>query len=83
MPAPNDRPNPPGGEWAESPYTSVGVVRAEREFLAAAVAVWREGDRLEGKGSYPGIAPETDLRQRERAAWNRYRDLLDKENADG
>lgn len=50
---------------------------AEREFLAASVAVWREVDRLEAEGPYPGIPPETDLRQRERAAWERYRAVLD------
>jgi hypothetical protein len=50
---------------------------AQRAFLDASVAVWREVDRLEGGGPYPGIAPGTDLRVAERAAWKRYRDLLD------
>ncbi len=57
--------------------TPAEVEQAEREFLDASVAVWREVDRLEAAGPYPGIAPTTDLRERERAAWERYRCLLD------
>lgn len=55
------------------------MVRVEREFLAASVAVWREVDRLEAEGPYPGIPPETDLRQRERAAWEAYRAVVDRD----
>lgn len=51
---------------------------AEREFLDASIAVWREIDRLSAQpGGYPGLPPETDLRQRERAAWEAYRAELD------
>lgn len=54
-------------------------IAAEREFLAASVAVWREIDRLSVEpGGYRGLAPETDLRQRERAAWDQYRAAIDK-----
>ncbi len=50
---------------------------AEREFLAASVAVWREIDRLSDKpGGYKGLDASTDLRITERAAWDRYRRLL-------
>ena len=50
---------------------------AERAFIDASVAVWREVDRLEAEGPYPGIPPESDLRQRERAAWEAYKAVLD------
>lgn len=50
---------------------------ARQEFLRASVAVWREIDRLSAEPSgYRGLPPETDLRKRERAAWQSYRDLL-------
>jgi hypothetical protein len=48
------------------------------EFLAASVAVWREIDRLSAEpGGYRGLAGGTDLRVRERAAWEAYRAVLD------
>ena len=51
---------------------------AEAEFIAASVAVWREIDRLDANpGGYHPIKMSVELRERERAAWNRYRDLLE------
>jgi hypothetical protein len=54
------------------------AARAEAEFLAASVAVWREIDKLtdENDGIYPGLPQSAELRQRERAAWERYRSFL-------
>lgn len=52
---------------------------AEREFLEASVAVWREIDRLTEAGPYKGLDASTDLRIRERQAWERYRAELDRE----
>lgn len=50
---------------------------AERRFLDASIAVWREVDRLTADGTpYPGISADTDLRVRERAAWEVYRSYL-------
>lgn len=58
----------------------VNRVEAEREFLAASVAVWEEIERLtEENGTYPGLPQSTELRQRERAAWERYRDSRDRQ----
>ena len=50
---------------------------ARDDFLAASVAVWREIDRLdaEPEGYHP-VRMSVDLRKTERAAWERYRDLL-------
>lgn len=54
------------------------LVEAERVFLDASIAVWREVDRLtRDVGAYPGIPMTSELRLRERAAWERYRCLLD------
>lgn len=56
-----------------------GVTRTEaREaFLSASVAVWREIDRLDAEpDGYHPIRMSVELRQRERAAWERYRDML-------
>jgi hypothetical protein len=51
---------------------------AEREFLAASIAVWREIDRRSAEpGGYRGMDEGTTLRIRERAAWEAYRDVLD------
>jgi hypothetical protein len=51
---------------------------AEREFLAASVAVWREIDRLAAQpGGYSGLDASTELRRRERAAWEAFRAVLD------
>lgn len=51
---------------------------AERAFLDASIEVWREIDRLSAEpGGYQGIDASTELRQRERAAWITYRNLLD------
>ncbi len=48
------------------------------DFLAASVAVWREIDRLDSRPEgYHPTAMDVELRKRERAAWERYRDLLD------
>ena len=47
------------------------------DFLAASVAVWREIDRLDAEpGGYHPVRMSVDLRKAERAAWERYRDLL-------
>lgn len=72
---------------AETAETQLAEARAEiaalsspemREFVDASVAVWREVDRLtEDGGDYPGIPPDTGLRRREKAAWERYRATLD------
>ena len=50
---------------------------AAQAFLAASVAVWREIDRLDAapEGYHP-VRMSVDLRKAERAAWERYRDLL-------
>jgi hypothetical protein len=46
----------------------------EQEFLDASIAVWREIDRLSAvPGGYRGLHPTTDLRLRERAAWEELR----------
>lgn len=50
---------------------------AERDFLEASIAVWREIDRLMLLGPYPGIHMGSDLRIMEKAAWERYRAFLD------
>lgn len=50
----------------------------KQEFLAASVAVWREIDRLSAEpDGYPGLDASTDLRRRERDAWEAYRAVLD------
>ena len=51
---------------------------AEADFLTASIAVWREIDRLDAEpDGYHPTRMSVELRQRERAAWERYRDLLD------
>jgi hypothetical protein len=56
----------------------MGIKDAETEFLAASVAVWREIDRLDSRPEgYLPTAMDVRLRKAERAAWERYRDLLD------
>lgn len=53
---------------------------AERDFLAASIAVWREIDRLDAKpDGYHPTRMSVDLRQVERAAWERYRETLSEE----
>jgi hypothetical protein len=53
------------------------IAEAREEFLAASVAVWREIDRLASRPEgYHPTAMDAELRKRERAAWERYRDLL-------
>jgi hypothetical protein len=62
-------------EAAPAPAAAARLT-AEREFLDASIAVWREIDRRQrepGSG-YTGLSAATDLRRRERAAWERYRD---------
>lgn len=50
---------------------------AEAAFLDASVAVWREIDRLEAEpDGYHPARMSVELRQQERAAWQRYRDEL-------
>ena len=50
---------------------------ARDEFLTASVAVWREIDRLDAEpAGYHPVRMSVDLRRAERAAWERYRDLL-------
>lgn len=47
------------------------------DFLEASVDVWREVDRLSAEpDGYRGLDASTELRQREREAWERYRDAL-------
>ena len=59
---------------AAAPPAVPGGGGAEREFLAASVAVWREIDRLSAEpGGYRGLDESTALRRTERAAWERYR----------
>ena len=55
-----------------------GYTEAFHEFVSASIAVWREIDRLtaENDGTYPGLPQSTALRQRERAAWERFRPFL-------
>ena len=60
------------------------IEQAEREFIEASVAVWREIDKASALASAAGIgyAGIEDyehgiaLRKAERQAWERYRDLL-------
>jgi hypothetical protein len=54
------------------------LAEARDDFLAASVAVWREIDRLDaGPYGYHPVHMSVELRKAERAAWERYRDLLD------
>lgn len=66
-------------DWnTRAPAGAAPVVDAEKEFLAASVAVWREIDRLSSlPEGYKGLPPDTDPRIREQAAWERYRSILD------
>ena len=51
---------------------------AERQFLIASTVVWHEIDRLSAQhGGYQGLPQSTLIRQHERAAWIKYRDLMD------
>ena len=60
------------------PPLSGEIAAAEQAFLEASVAVWREIDRLDTRPEgYHPTAMDVDLRKRERAAWEQYRDLLD------
>lgn len=53
------------------------LVAAGREFVRASVAVWREIDALSQQpGGYHGLDSSTELRRKEAAAWESYRDLL-------
>ena len=84
-----DRNGERGGSWGSVPpdqvrrllfgaYGAPELTAARDDFLAASVAVWREIDRLdaEPEGYHP-VRMSVDLRKAERAAWERYRDLLD------
>lgn len=51
---------------------------AEREFLDVSIEVWRELDKREPYTSVNALDSATELRKREKAAWERYRDELDK-----
>lgn len=54
------------------------VAEARDVFLAASVTVWREIDRLADEhGTYPGLPESVAIRRAEKAAWERYRDVLD------
>jgi hypothetical protein len=74
-------------EFSASTATALGVPVTEPApptteplagFLAASIAVWREIDRLDAEpDGYHPIRMSVELRQRERAAWERYRDHLD------
>jgi hypothetical protein len=66
---------------AEPPLAEVSraadLATARDEFLAASIAVWREIDRLAaGPYGYHPVHMSVELRRAERAAWERYRDLL-------
>lgn len=57
--------------------TTPASLSAEREFLNASIAVWREIDRLsESPEGYKGLDASTELRRRERAAWEKYKASL-------
>ena len=83
-----DRNGERGGQWGSVPPDQVRrllfgaegtpeLTAARDEFLAASVAVWREIDRLDAapEGYHP-VRMSVELRKTERAAWERYRDLL-------
>lgn len=66
------------------PVRAAEIMQAEREFLAAVTAVWREIDRLEAEpGGYHPAEMSVHLRHRERDTWRKYRDLLDAGNPHG
>ena len=84
-----DRSGERGGSWGSVPpdqvrrllfgaYGASELTAARDEFLAASVAVWREIDRLDAapEGYHP-VRMSVELRKTERAAWEKYRDLLD------
>ncbi len=57
---------------------------AEREFLAASIAVWRQIDQSTAQmGGYRGLDASTDLRIAERRAWEKYRQVLDVWESEG
>ena len=61
---------PPDGRWKLPAELS--------EFMAAATEVWREIDRLEAEPEgYHPTRMSVELRLAERAAWERYRAILD------
>ena len=55
--------------------------QAEKEFLEASIAVWRELDAIsakpEGYTSATALNASSELRKREQVAWERYRAELD------
>jgi hypothetical protein len=55
---------------------------AEREFLDASIAVWRELDKRVPYTSANALDASTELRKRERVAWERYRSALEKVDGD-
>lgn len=66
------------GDGLHLPWTGQKSGEAERAFLDASVAVWREIDRLDAQpDGYHPTRMSAELRQRERAAWERYRGHLD------
>lgn len=71
-------PETPGDPLDSLPDTYEDVKwAAEQEFLAASVAVWQEIDRLtDESGTYPGLPQSSNLRIRERAAWDAYKPWL-------
>jgi len=63
--------------WQRQPAGD-DLADAQDVFLAASIAVWREIDRLDSRPEgYHPTAMDTELRKWERAAWERYRDLMD------
>jgi hypothetical protein len=61
-----------------TPAAAGELAAARDEFLTLSTAVWREIDRLDaGPYGYHPVHMSVDLRLAERAAWERYRDLLD------
>jgi hypothetical protein len=67
----------PGIDGAEMIAAAGERRRAAAEFLAASTAVWKEIDRLDAEPErYHPVRMSVELRERERAAWERYRDLL-------
>lgn len=64
------------GTHVDRDYESLAEL--ERAFLDVSCEVWREIDRIDSEDDYRGdLHRGTELRQRERAAWEAYRNKLD------
>lgn len=69
----------PASSEGQGAPESTSAIAAEREFLSASVAVWRELDEASPHGIYVGQPlpihdMQSELRIRERKAWLKYRD---------